>query len=86
MAEEGYKQIRALYTSASQTLMYTQITHGSYQNADSDPEVGGEAGESLSNKLPRDPDAAGLWATLLGSKVLRLQCYFPTKNVWSFTH
>lgn len=24
--------------------------------------------------------------TLLSSKVLRLQCYFPTKNIWSFIH
>lgn len=66
--------------------MYIQITHGSHQNADSDPEVWGEAGESLSNKLPGDPDPASLWATLLGIKVLRMQCYFPTKNVLSFTH
>ena len=49
--------------------------------ADSDPYVWGEAGESVPNKPPGDPDAAGLRATLLSSKVLRLQCYFPTKNV-----
>lgn len=24
--------------------------------------------------------------TLLSSKVLRVQCYFPTENIWSFIH
>lgn len=41
--------------------MHAQITQGSCENAASDPQVCGEAGESLSNELPGEPDA-GLWA------------------------